>query len=328
MRRPPTFCLLKAKKQLSFWTSSVFWSPESKKPITDKLLKNLPVDLKKKLEKSKRISQTEYYYLREKYEYKQNKLFFVYLKPSVIPKECGLDYKYISEKKFNDWVVLTKCGVENPWKTMTFYELSEIQQKIESNNAPLSENAILYNGYKNFIKYKFGKGVVDITNYKKNESNYGKYDFFRLIYNKLLELEITGKLESNSSHNNEPLIEYYKEFRTPKEVKDFLKGGDDEFLIKGVQLQGCTLKFNIHAKDYDNVIPEKRKQYNDWCYKKLEGLSKELIEKRLVNKLRKNPSRTKTGCSLSQIEKLDENMSVDEHVTKLKTIINIFLKNN
>ena len=317
-------------------------SSESKKPITDKLLKNLPVHLKKKLaalekisEERKKLSQTEYYYLREKYEYKQNNLFFVYLKPSVIPKEYGVNFKlvddYIAEKKFNDWVVLTECGVENPWKTMTFYELSEIQQKIVSNNASLSENAILYNGYQNFIKSKFGKGVVDITNYKKNkDGNYGAYEFFRLVYESLtqrFEGEIEGILESSSAHGNEPLVEFFKDFKTPSEVKEYLKGGDLDYLRIGVQLQGDTLKFNIHAKDYDNVSKQDdcKQKYNDWCYKKLEELTKELEDKNIIGELRRNASKTKTGCSLSQKDKIKAS-SVDEFVEKLQEVISKFLK--
>jgi hypothetical protein len=313
-------------------------SSESSKSITDELLKNLPPGLKKWLQEkdNKRISQTEFYFLREKYSSinKQKKLFFIYLKPSVIPKKPNMDYKYISERKFNNWDVLTGYK-ENPWKTMTFYELSEVQQIIDTSTSH-DANSILYNEYKGFIKNKFGKGKVDITNYDANEYNYGKFDFFRLIYESLKQIfdkKIKVKLESSSAHGNEPLVEFSKEFLAPPEVKEYLKSAgkgtiDSLKLELGVQLQGVTLKFNIHAKDYHDIFPKNdncRKQYNEWCYNKLDELTKDLRAKNRITELRKNASKTKTGCSLSQKEKLDKNMSVEEFVKKLQEVIPKFL---
>lgn len=187
------------------------------------------------LEKVRQLSQTEYYYLREKINHskeiieKLNKIKddteakeylnnnsnfeycrFIYLKPSTISEESYNELakieNYIDNKsiknffdfqQYNHWDK-NILGV-NPWKTITYKTLSELIIKSQSipNNGDI--NCIIANSYLKFINTNIDQ-KVDLASFSKN--TFGQFDYFKLLFaiikSKFVDTKILYSINKNS----------------------------------------------------------------------------------------------------------------------------------
>jgi hypothetical protein len=229
-----------------------------------------------------KLSQTEYYYFREKMERKENNNYeycrYVYLKPSRVDhkdftKKLKNDLNSVNYyfKKLNTWN--KKLG-DNPWKTITYEELIET---IKNNDAvndkqQLNENIIIANAYINFIEDNI-KEEVYLDDFNKNKE-YARFDYFKLLFalvkTKFKDVSILNSfsddnrqnsiyeyIEAGSSNGGMPLFAFYKKIPLT-DTFNFFKP-KQEFINIGIQVQGENFKYYVSADDYDNtvIIPNK-----------------------------------------------------------------------
>lgn len=190
-------------------------------------------------EKVRQLSQTEYYYLREKINHskeiieKVNKIKdnteakeylknnfnfdycrFIYLKPSIISEDSYnelakvvnySDNKSIKNffdfKHYNNWDKDT-LGC-NPWKTITYKTLAELIIKCKSipNNGDV--NGIIANSYLKFINKNIVE-KVDLSTFSNN--TFGQFDYFKLLFaiikSKLANPKMLFSNNKNSSESD------------------------------------------------------------------------------------------------------------------------------
>jgi hypothetical protein len=137
-----------------------------------------------------KLSQTEYYYFREKMGKKidlnDDYCRYVYLKPSRV------DHKDFTKKLKNDFDLLgidfeklnswnKKIG-ENPWITITYEELIKIIKHNDAINDKqvTLENFFIANAYINFIEDNI-KEKVNLDDFNKNKE-YARFDYFKLLF--------------------------------------------------------------------------------------------------------------------------------------------------
>lgn len=227
-----------------------------------------------------KLSQTEYYYFREKMNPRENteNCWYVYLKPSRVAQKYFTN-KIINDlnsvnyyfEKLNTWN--KKLG-DNPWITITYEELIET---IKNNDAvndkqQLNENIIIANAYINFIEDNI-KEEVYLDDFNKNKE-YARFDYFKLLFalvkTKFRDVSILHSfsddnrqnsiyeyIEAGSSNGGMPLFAFYKKIPLT-DTFNFFKP-KQEFINIGIQVQGENFKYYVSADDYDNtvIIPNK-----------------------------------------------------------------------
>ncbi len=227
-----------------------------------------------------KLSQTEYYYFREKMSPRENieNCWYVYLKPSRV----RVAQEYFTDKIKNDLISVNynfdelnawnkKLG-DNPWITITYKVLIEI---IKGNDAvndkkQSNENIIIANAYIKFIEDNI-KEEVCLDDFTKNEE-YARFDYYKLLFalvkSKFKDVSILNSLSDNneensideyleagSSNGRMPLFAFYKKIKLPKDDKfDFFKT-KREFINIGIQVQGENIKAYVSAetKYYDST---------------------------------------------------------------------------
>lgn len=233
-----------------------------------------------------KLSQTEYYYLREKMEqaepiYTDYKYCnYVFLKPSKINEEKFKNHKKIKGDQFkknpfnfeklNDWNL--ELGI-NPWVTITYAQLiNTIKESgaIENSEQILEryfkfkldkkkvEDTIIANSYLNFIEENI-KEEVDILNFNENE-DYARFDYFKLLFalvkSKMPSYDqIEEYLEADSANGGMPLFAFYKKIPAKSEKFDFF-AKKQEFINIGIQIQGENLKAYVSA---DKIVYDSTK---------------------------------------------------------------------
>ena len=247
-------------------------------------------EIKFLLHEEVKLSQTEYYYFREKMERKENNNYeycrYVYLKPSRV------DHKDFTKKLKNDFHLLAfdfdqlntwnkKIGV-NPWITITYEKLIKI---IKNNDAlndkqQSNENIIIANAYKKFIEDNI-KEKVNLDDFNENKE-YARFDYFKLLFflvktkfkdvsilnsisNDNKENSIDEYIEAGSSNGGMPLFAFYKKVKLPMDDKfDFFKPKrESESINIGIQIQGENIKAYVSAEEkyYDSTtINELKKE--------------------------------------------------------------------
>lgn len=238
-----------------------------------------------------KLSQTEYYYLREKMERKKNieNCWYVYLKPSRIndtheyfTNKIKKDLKSVNYyfDKLNTWN--KKLGM-NPWLTITYTQLINTIQKsgaIEKSEKAFErysklkiekkcvEDIIIANSYINFIQDKIDE-KVKLDEFNQNE-DYARFDYFKLLFalvkSKFKDVSILNSLSDNneensiyeyieagSSNGGMPLFAFYKKIKLPIDDKfDFFKPKRESELINiGIQIQGENFKYYASADTND-----------------------------------------------------------------------------
>jgi hypothetical protein len=291
------------------------------------------------LNKNVKLSQTEYYYFREKMSPRENieNCWYVYLKPSRV----HVDQEYFTDKIKNDLISVNydfdklnawnkKLG-GNPWITITYEELVKtiknndaVNDKIASN-----ENFIIANTYIKFIEDNI-KEKVYLDDFSKNKE-YAKFDYFKLLFalvkSKFKDVSILNSLSDNneensiyeyieagSSNGGMPLFAFYKKIELDKKYAFFSDNKDKvkEYTIIniGIQVQGESFKYYVSADDYNNMIVKYNKSdsiynYEPFVKEVLKKISDDFTEKDSRVDFSKyknggfNPNKTKTFYSRS-----------------------------
>lgn len=308
--------------------------------IKDNLSDFLSLDEKASIylseEKFPLLSQTEYYYLREKLRFlcskekinQEEKLenfkryHFVYLKPSIIKKEDldtlseRIDYNYsiniidfFDFEKSNQWN--KKLGV-NPWITFTHKAFTKFiinSDSIKTENEDV-ENFTIANSYLNYIQ----ENLLDEVNLEDfNKNPFGEFEYFKLLFalvkaklkdrNNYPNSEIFEYIDAGSANGGAPLFAFYKKIQTDENFT-FFKDKKNNIIKKpvinlGIQLQGENFKYYISADDYDSISISigQQKGYGAFVQEKLENITS-FVEKEGV-KFRFNSNSTKTFYSRS-----------------------------
>lgn len=230
-----------------------------------------------------KLSQTEYYYFREKMGKKIEDLNYDYCR-YVYLKTSRVNHKDFTKKLKNDFDLLgidfeklntwnKKLG-DNPWITITYEELIETIKNNEAVNdkQQLNENIIIANAYINFIEDNI-KEEVYLDDFNKNKE-YARFDYFKLLFalvkTKFRDVSILHSfsddnrqnsiyeyIEAGSSNGGMPLFAFYKKIPLT-DTFNFFKP-KQEFINIGIQVQGENFKYYVSADDYDNtvIIPNK-----------------------------------------------------------------------
>jgi hypothetical protein len=248
-------------------------------------------EIKFLLNEEVKLSQTEYYYIREKM-YREDNIEYcrhVYLKPSKINEEkfknnnsdLKIDFDF---KQLNTW---NKQLGKNPWVTITYKQLiNTIQESgaIENSEQALErysklqiekkciEDIIIANSYINFIQDNIQE-KVNLDDFNQNEE-YARFDYFKLLFalvkTKFEDVSILNSfsddnkqnsiyeyLEAGSSNGGMPLFAFYKKVKLPMDEKfDFFKPKrESESINIGIQIQGENIKAYVSAEEkyYDST---------------------------------------------------------------------------
>ena len=279
-----------------------------------------------------KLSQTEYYYLREKMYREDNIVYcsYVYLKPSRVndtklyfTNKIKNDLNSVNYyfDKLNAWN--KKLG-DNPWITITYEELI----KTMKNNDAVNEKHATYddffiaNDYLKFVDNKI-KEEVYLDDFTKNEE-YARFDYFKLLFalvkTKFKDVSILNSfsddtkensideyIEAGSSNGGMPLFAFYKKIELPIDDKfDFFKPKRKSINI-GVQIQGENFKYYVSAddNDYDNTVvntSETDNNYSDFVKYVLNQITKDWEsknEKIFATDKGFHPNKTKTFYSRS-----------------------------
>ena len=322
------------------------------------------IDLKKRLNSTEvdflesssrmKLSQTEFYFLRDKLErdskIEQNNCHYVFLKPSRISKnqfselnsnEFDIDFLDYDFDQLNNW---NKLLGPNPWTSVTYQEYTEvISANFAIDQADASEgDKMLAKSYIEYITDKI-KEDVDLTDFKANEVH-SRYEYFRfmfhLVKSKLQIKNPNNKLEFHiypgSSNGGMPLFAFYKTLNLPKSAS-FLSTAPDTINI-GIQLQGENLKYYISATDYDNVTVDFPIVYVNFVEEILEIVTSDMNKSKNVEikidfeKLKNsgfNPNKNKTFYSRSYkiqnfITTDDASRSIDDIALEIYQKVNHF----
>lgn len=287
-------------------------------------------------EKFPLLSQTEYYYLREKLRFLSNKeknnkeeklenfkrCHFVYLKPSIIKKEDldtlleRIEYSssidvtdFFDFEKSNQWN--KKLG-DNPWITFThkaFTKFIIISNSIKPENEDV-ENFTIANSYLNYIQENL-PDEVNLEDFNKNP--FGEFEYFKFLFalvkaklkdrNNYPNAEFFEYIDAGSANGGAPLFAFYKTIQTDENFT-FFKDKKNHIIKKpiinlGIQLQGENFKYYISADEYDStsVSNGQQKEYGAFVQEKLENITS-LVEKEGI-KFRFNSNSTKTFYSRS-----------------------------
>ncbi|MBS4043353.1 MAG: PD-(D/E)XK nuclease family protein [Chitinophagaceae bacterium] len=283
------------------------------------------------------LSQTEFYYTQNK---KERFHYFVYLKPCIIDENSDNAPEYVETKEYNNWCNLSNLNIENPWKTIAYFELAECMKPVLNNN---EAEAIIYNSYYQFIsneKY-FPTNALKIQDLSFTEINnepndleenfktkYINYEYFKILSHKLKEMFskipkdiLTHEVKSDSSNSSEPMLIISKKIKTPDEIKPYFeKTAFNEFLSIGIQLQGNSLKFFIEAFDYKNatIKKDKKKDFSDFCHVK--------ITKHLPLEMRNNKKTYSKGKTFNTLSEVIELESIADTTKSIFSKIEFYIK--
>lgn len=239
-------------------------------------------EIKFLLHEEVKLSQTEYYYFREKMGKKivlnNDYCRYVYLKPSRVDhkdliKKLKNDFDLlgIDFEKLNSWN--KKIG-KNPWKTITYEELIKIIKNNDAINDKqvTLENFFIASAYLKFIDDNI-KEKVNLDDFNQNEE-YARFDYFKLLFalvkTKFKDVSILNSfsddnrqnsiyeyIEAGSSNDGMPLFAFYKKVKLPMDDKfDFFKPKrESESINIGIQIQEENIKAYVSAEEkyYDST---------------------------------------------------------------------------
>lgn len=261
--------------------------------------------------KEVKLSQTEYYYLREKIERKENieNCWYVYLKPSRV----SIDQEYFTNKikndlnsvnyyfdKLNAWN--KKLG-ENQWITITYQKLIKIIKYNEAINEKHAtyDNFFIANAYLKFVEDNI-KEDVNLNDFNQTEE-YARFDYFKLLFalvkTKFKDVSILNSfsdnneensiyeyIEAGSSNGGIPLFAFYKKIELDEKYTFYSDSSKNNIIVKptinvGIQVQGENFKYYVSADNdnYDNTKVNNQENYREFCLKILIKITEKYNDK-------------------------------------------------
>lgn len=233
------------------------------------------------LSKEVKLSQTEYYYFREKIWRDSSVVAckYVYLKPTKINAAIVTDAhvkgfeavtRFIDVDQLNVWD--KKIGA-NPWQTITYSDLLDIITKSgaisaveqayqkRQHSSDLAD-CVIANSYLDYLTV-YIKEDLNLADFNKNES-YAQLDYFKLLFalvkaklpdpsmlvsysDVLSDKAIFEYVEGGSSNGGMPLFAFYKRIPVGKKFTCF--NTTTTHINVGVQVQGDSFKYYVSAEN-------------------------------------------------------------------------------
>lgn len=294
------------------------------------------------------LSQTEYYYFREKNKFQDTKSQFIYLLPNIVNPNSEVISTIKSEiedfynfKKLNYWSLYSNV---NPWITINYKDFFDKIGNLNIAETNNNEDTIIANGYLNYIKSdKFSK-YIDLENFNNNV--FGRFEYFKLLFaivkSKFIDKTILNSIsndnkedsiyeyiEAGSSNGGMPLFAFYKKIKLDEKHTFFsysTKKNNNNDVIKnptinvGIQVQGENFKYYVSADEYDDIKVNDKDEYKNIVEFILKDISKNV--KDFKNKDKGfNPNKTKTFYSRSY--KMIDFIKDKETKTNPRNIIDI-----
>jgi hypothetical protein len=315
------------------------------------------------LQNKVKLSQTEYYYFREKIERDSSvvECKYVYLKPTKInaalvmeanKKEFQEVTRFIDFEQLNVW---DKTIGANPWQTITYSDLlhvinnsgaiSTIEQAYQKQQHSFDlADCVIANSYLDYLA-AYIKEDLNITDFNKNES-YAHLDYFKMLFalvkvkftdpsmlfsysNIMSDKAIFEYVAGGSSNGGMPLFAFYKRIPVGKEFKCF--NTTTTHINVGVQVQGDNFKYYVSS---ENVLYDKTKVIDQQFYKAFAEQLLFALDKSQGFKF--NSNKTKTFFSRSY--KINDFIEGDSELASPKDIftianeiaikVNSFISNN
>ena len=295
-----------------------------------------------------KLSQTEYYYFREKIERDSSvvECKYVYLKPTKInaalvmetnAKEFEEVTRFIDFEQLNVW---DKTIGANPWQTITYSDLlhvinnsgaiSTIEQAYQNHqySSDLAD-CVIANSYLDYLA-AYIKEDLNITDFNKNES-YAQLDYFKLLFalvkakftdpsmlfsysNVMSDKAIFEYVEGGSSNGGMPLFAFYKRIPVGKEFSCF--NTTTTHIDVGVQVQGDNFKYYVSA---ENVLYNETKVIDQLMYKAFSEQTLLALDNSQGFKF--NSNKTKTFYSRSY--KINDFIKGDSEIASAKDIFTV-----
>lgn len=295
-----------------------------------------------------KLSQTEYYYFREKIERDSSvvECKYVYLKPTKInaaivmeanTKEFQEVTRFIDFEQLNVW---DKTIGANPWQTITYSDLLhvinnssaistiELAYQKHQHSSDLAD-CVIANSYLDYLA-AYIKEDLNITDFDKNES-YAQLDYFKVLFalvkakftdpsilfsysNVMSDKAIFEYVAGGSSNGGMPLFAFYKRIPVGKEFTCFDK--TTTHINVGVQVQGDNFKYYVSAENvmYDATKVIDQKMYKAFAEQTLLALDKS-------QGLKFNSNKTKTFYSRSY--KINDFIKGDSEIASPKDIFTV-----
>jgi hypothetical protein len=315
------------------------------------------------LQNKVKLSQTEYYYFREKIERDSSvvECKYVYLKPTKInaalvmeanKKEFQEVTRFIDFEQLNVW---DKTIGANPWQTITYSDLLHVinnsgaiftieQAYQKQQHSSDLADCVIANSYLDYLA-AYIKEDLNITDFNKNES-YAHLDYFKMLFalvkakftdpsmlfsysNVLSDKAIFEYVAGGSSNGGMPLFAFYKRIPVGKEFKCF--NTTTTHINVGVQVQGDNFKYYVSS---ENVLYDKTKVIDQQLYKAFAEQLLFALDKSQGFKF--NSNKTKTFFSRSY--KINDFIEGDSELASPKDIftianeiaikVNSFISNN
>jgi hypothetical protein len=315
------------------------------------------------LQNKVKLSQTEYYYFREKIERDSSvvECKYVYLKPTKInaalvmeanKKEFQEVTRFIDFEQLNVW---DKTIGANPWQTITYSDLLHVinnsgaiftieQAYQKQQHSSDLADCVIANSYLDYLA-AYIKEDLNITDFNKNES-YAHLDYFKMLFalvkvkftdpsmlfsysNLMSDKAIFEYVAGGSSNGGMPLFAFYKRIPVGKEFKCF--NLTTTYINVGVQVQGDNFKYYVSA---ENVLYDETKVINQQLYKAFAEQLLFALDESQGYKF--NSNKTKTFFSRSY--KISDFIESEEKITKprdifaianeIATKVNVFVSND
>jgi hypothetical protein len=306
--------------------------------------------LKNCLQNNVKLSQTEYYYFREKITRNASVVAckYVYLKPTKINANLITDARakgfeavtrFIDVDQLNVW---DKTIGSNPWQTITYtdllhlitksgaiYAVEQAYQK-RQHSSDLAD-CVIANSYLDYLAV-YIKEDLNLADFNKNES-YAQFDYFKLLFafvkakfpnpsllvsysNVPSDKAIFEYVEGGSSNGGMPLFAFYKRIPVGKKFTFF--NTTTTHINVGVQVQGDSFKYYVSA---ENALYNETKVIVQSMYKAFAEQTLLALDENAGFKLNSN----KTKSFFSRSYKISDFIESDKEkkITKPRDIFSI-----
>ena len=312
-----------------------------------------------------KLSQTEYYYFREKITRDSSVVDckYVYLKPTKInaaqirdahAKEFEAVKRFIDFDQLNVW---DKAIGENPWKTITYTDLlhlvtksgaiSTIEQAYQKHqHSSELADCVIANSYLDYLK-DFIKEDLNLADFNKNES-YAQLDYFKLLFalvktklpdpsmlvsysNVIADKAIFEYIQGGSSNGGMPLFAFYKRIPVGKKFTCF--NTTTTHINVGVQVQGDSFKYYVSAENalYNETKVIVQSMYKAFAEQTLLALDESQGFKLNTNKTKSFFSRSYKISDFIESDKekeITKPRDVFSIANEIATKVNVFVSND
>jgi hypothetical protein len=251
---------------------------------------------------------------------------YVYLIPAKIDNALvKKEYQKFDFERYNNWSLI---DVDNPWKTISYKELCRYCGGFKT----ISDNqGGLIKAYGEYL-IQMASDLEEKLNgqfEKYNPSNFGTYEYFRVLRAALFDEDSTNTLFNNeedniiarpgSSNNGEAILDIYLRKKIELKIDDLIEyvrpsqnnSPQFEGFTLGIQVQGSKVKLFLAADNYENIKVKDKEAYAAVFRKMLgigEGQSIHLGEHPLKKALPKGKSFMDYYFTIPDDKKSFENM--------------------